>query len=124
MPNGTAHPATIMEEEGGGSSENGEDPDGIPVEVHDNPRFTKGVGKGKGKGTGKAKAPTAPSSSIPSRHLSFSSVRKNSDANVPATYSMRSESPSKRRGVLSSLAALFHVGGARGFDLHGPGHGG
>ena len=33
VPNGTAHPATIMEEEGGGSSENGEDPDGIPVEL-------------------------------------------------------------------------------------------
>ncbi|TBU37843.1 hypothetical protein BD309DRAFT_973136 [Dichomitus squalens] len=108
VPNGTAHPATIIEEGGGSSEEEGEDPDSVPVEVHENPLFTKGKGKGK-----------APASPIPSRHVSFS-IRKHSETNIPAASSFRSESPTKRRGVLGSLAALFHVGSSRSSDVGAP----
>ena len=102
VPNGAAHPATIVEERGSSEDEN-ENPEGVQFEVHENPRFSKGKAK-----------------STPSRHHSFSLRHpKTSDGSATGSYTMRNESPTKRRGVLGSLAALFHVGGSRS-DIDSP----
>ncbi|KAI1793626.1 hypothetical protein LXA43DRAFT_197720 [Ganoderma leucocontextum] len=105
VPNSVAHPATIVEE-GGSSEDENEHLEGVQFEVHENPLFSKGKAK----------------STPPSRHHSFSLRHpKPSETNAMGSYSMRSESPTKRRGVLGSLAALFHVGGSRGSDAeHSP----
>ena len=104
VPSGAAHPATIVEE-GGSSEDENERPEGVQFEVHENPRFAKGKAK----------------STPPSRHHSFSlRHQKTGDSNAAGSYSMRNESPTKRRGVLGSLAALFHVGGSRGSDVESP----
>ncbi|KAM5545687.1 hypothetical protein V8D89_000725 [Ganoderma adspersum] len=103
VPNGAAHPATIVEE-GGSSEDENENPEGVQFEVHENPRFSKGKAK----------------STPPSRHHSFSLRHpKTGDGSATGSYTMRNESPTKRRGVLGSLAALFHVGGSRS-DIESP----
>ncbi|KAI9065732.1 hypothetical protein FKP32DRAFT_1590291 [Trametes sanguinea] len=113
LPNGTIH-STIEEETGGGSSAEEDEP-AVPVEVHENPRFTKGKPKAKAKAT--------PSSAIapPSRHVSFSlrgPKASTSENLLGDPSSLRGgDSPTKksktRSGVFGSLAALFHVGGSR-----------
>ncbi|KAJ2971437.1 hypothetical protein NUW54_g12507 [Trametes sanguinea] len=50
LPNGTIH-STIEEETGGGSSAEEDEP-AVPVEVHENPRFSKGKPKTKAKRAG------------------------------------------------------------------------
>ena len=109
LPNGAVS-TTIMEETGGSSAE--EEDEG-PVEVHENPRFSKGAGKAKTKAKQQPKpVPAVP----PSRHVSFSlraGKSSPSDTNIPSSSSLRGESPSKKRGVLGSLAGLFHIGNSR-----------
>lgn len=106
VPNGITHPDTIAEETGGSSVEEEE----ANLEVHENPRFNKGRTQ--------PRSIPASASAPPSRHISFS-VRtpKNSPGfpSNPSSYSLREsrESPTKRRGVLGGLAALFHVGSSR-----------
>ncbi|CDO76832.1 hypothetical protein BN946_scf185033.g29 [Trametes cinnabarina] len=110
LPNGTIH-ATIEEETGGGSSAEEDEP-AVPVEVVENPRFTKGKPK--------AKAKPAPPPAPPSRHISFSlrgPKASTSENLLGDPTSLRDDSPAKktktRAGVFGSLAALFHVGGSR-----------
>ncbi|RPD53942.1 hypothetical protein L226DRAFT_538821 [Lentinus tigrinus ALCF2SS1-7] len=113
LPNVVAN-STILEETGGSSAE---DEDERPVEVHVNPRFNKGVGDAD------TKVKSHPKAAPPSRHISFSLRTPKgipSDSNIPLSYSLRSESPSKKRGVLGSLAGLFHIGNSRGASEDSP----
>ncbi|OSC98126.1 hypothetical protein PYCCODRAFT_1439618 [Trametes coccinea BRFM310] len=113
LPNGTIH-STIEEETGGGSSADEDEP-AVPVEVHENPRFTKGKPKTKPKPT------PSPAPVPPSRHVSFSlrgPKASTSENLLGDPSSLRGgDSPTKksktRSGVFGSLAALFHVGGSR-----------
>ncbi len=105
LPNGTTQP-TIFEETGGSSAE--EEEEERPVVEYENPRFSRGKGK---------EQPKPVPSVAPSRHISFSLRGPKgtaSESNIPASSSLRSESPSKKRGVLGSLAGLFHIGHSRG----------
>ncbi|KAI0738218.1 hypothetical protein C8Q80DRAFT_1222531 [Daedaleopsis nitida] len=103
VPNGTAQ-STIVEETGGSSAEEeGE----VPVEVHENPRFSNSKSKEKPK-----PVPSVPPSRYP--HVSFSvrGPKSNpSESSLPSPHSLRGDSPSKKRGravsVFGSLATLF-----------------
>ncbi|KAI0700265.1 hypothetical protein C8T65DRAFT_658093 [Cerioporus squamosus] len=98
LPNGTAQP-TIYEETGGSSAE------------EERKKGRKGKAKPKDK-----EQPKPVPAAAPSRHISFSlraPKGTSSEINIPASSSLRSESPSKRRGVLGSLAGLFHIGHSR-----------
>ncbi|KAI0631421.1 hypothetical protein C8Q77DRAFT_1126675 [Trametes polyzona] len=109
LPNGTMQHPTIEEEPGGGSSAE-EDEAAVPIEVHENPRFSKGKPKVKA-------VPPVP----PSRHVSFSlrgPKTSTSENMLGEASSTRSDSPTKKSkkrsgSVLGNLAALFHVGSSR-----------
>ncbi|KAI0324289.1 hypothetical protein GY45DRAFT_1263144 [Cubamyces sp. BRFM 1775] len=111
LPNGTIQHPIIEEEPGAGSSAEEEEP-AVPVEVHENPRFSKGKPKAKVK-----TVPSAP----PSRHVSFSlrgPKASTSENLLGEPLSLRGDSPTKKSrtragSVFGSLAALFHVGGSR-----------
>ncbi|KAI0654270.1 hypothetical protein C8Q70DRAFT_528399 [Cubamyces menziesii] len=111
LPNGTIQHPIIEEEPGAGSSAEEEEP-AVPVEVHENPRFSKGKPK--------PKANTIPSAP-PSRHVSFSlrgPKALTSENLLGESSSLRGDSPTKKSrtragSVFGSLAALFHVGGSR-----------
>ncbi|KAH9895680.1 hypothetical protein C8Q73DRAFT_644207 [Cubamyces lactineus] len=117
MPNGTIQHPIIEEEPGAGSSAEEEEP-AVPIEVHENPRFSKGKPK--------AKANTMPPAP-PSRHVSFSlrgPKASTSENLLGEPSSLRGDSPTKKSrtragSVFGSLAALFHVGGSRN-DVEDP----